>query len=217
MRYVNRWDSVTYVYFDESGDLGFDFTKHGTSRVFSIAFLMTKNKRPVSSLVKKVFINLPPAVKRKNSGVLHASYEKPSTIEKLLTKLATKDVRIATMRLDKKNVLIASNPNELYTDIVISLVNRLYAAGAFDDSDSVNLIASQRNTSKSLNARFTESIANSALNTKLGVSIVKPSEDKCLQAVDFVSWAFWQKYACGDSTFSDLIASRVFYEYEMYR
>ena len=34
---------MTYIYFDESGDLGFDFSKSGTSNWFLIAFLITKN------------------------------------------------------------------------------------------------------------------------------------------------------------------------------
>jgi len=71
---------MTYIYLDESGDLGFNFSKAGTSRHFSIAFLLTENKRPISSLVKKVFLSLPPATKRKNSGVLHAHHEKSVTV-----------------------------------------------------------------------------------------------------------------------------------------
>ena len=208
---------MTYIYFDESGDLGFDFSKSGTSNWFLIAFLITKNKRPISSLVKKLFRSLPVAKNYKRSGVLHARYEKSSTVKKLLVGLSTKEVEIATIRLDKRKVLIANNPNELYANIVISLINRLYGDGVFDKSDHVSLVASQRNTSKSLNMRFSESIVTSEHGTKFTVSIVKPFDDKCLQATDFVSWAFWQKYERGNSEFTDLIADKVLHEYEMYK
>jgi hypothetical protein len=99
---------MIYIYADESGDMGFDFTKGGTSSHFSIAFLMLneRERRTVSSLVRKVFLSLPRATKRKNSGVLHAHYEKASTVAKLLTGLAQKDVKIASIRLDKRRVLL---------------------------------------------------------------------------------------------------------------
>jgi len=208
---------MTYIYFDESGDLGFDFSKQGTSDLFSIAFLIVNNKRPVSTLVKKVFLSLPTATKYKNNGVLHARYEKASTINKLLIGLSTKDIKVASIRLDKRKTLVMSNPNELYASIVISFINRLYMDGVIDNNENVVLIASQRNTSRSLNERFSDNIVSSAHGEGFTVSIVKPSDDKCLQAVDFVSWAFWQKYAKDDSTYIDLVADRIIHEYEMYK
>jgi len=207
---------MTHIYFDESGDLGFDFSKQGTSDWFSIAFLLVENKRPISKLVKNVFKLLPPSAKHRGSGILHARYEKASTIKKLLNGLATKDIKVTVMRLDKRKVFIAGNPNDLYTSIVISLINRLYADGIFDSNEQINLIASQRNTSRILNKRFSEDVLNT-FGTRITVSIIKPADDKCLQATDFVSWAFWQKYANGDSTFVDLVADKILYEYEMYR
>lgn len=207
---------MTYIHFDESGDLGFDFSKTGTSSHFVIAFLISENKRPISKLVRKVFLTLPSAVKRKSNGVLHACNEKPGTVKKLLTGMVAKDVRIATIRLDKHKVLIMSNPSELYADIVISLVNRLYADGVFNESEHIELIASQCNTSRSLNERFSRNVMTNMIDKKFTVSIVKPADDKCLQAVDFVSWAFWQKYTKGDGTFSDIISGKVISEYEMY-
>ena len=207
---------MVYLYLDESGDLFFDLTKKGSSKKFSIAFLVVKNKRPVQKLVKKVFKTLPPALIRKCNGVLHAKYEKPVTIKRLLTGLATKDVFIASMCLDKRKILLSTDQNELYTNIVISLINRLYADGLFDNNYDINLIASQRNTSRSLNKRFSDNLIESKHGKKFAVSIVKPSDDKCLQAVDFVSWALWQKYEREDNTYSDLITDKIIHEYEMY-
>jgi hypothetical protein len=205
------------IYFDESGDLGFDFSKKGTSHQFLVTFLIIKNKRSITTLVKKTFKSLPSAIKRKNSGVLHAQYEKPSTVIKLLKGLARKEILIASMLLNKRNVIISSNPNELYANIVISLINRLYTDGVFTDDEHVSLIASQRNTSKSLNKRFSENVVNNTQGTKFSVTILKPAEDKCLQAADFVSWALWQKYTRQDVTYTNLIKDKILYEYEMYK
>jgi len=85
---------MVYLYADESGDMGFDFTNSGTSHYFSIAFLLLREQRPIFSLVRKVFLTLPQATKRKSSGVLHAHHEKPSTINILLSRLALQDINI---------------------------------------------------------------------------------------------------------------------------
>jgi len=207
---------MTYIYFDESGDLGFDFSKKRTSKHILVVFLIVKDKRPISALVKKVFKTLPPAHKRKNNGTLHAHHEKSSTIKRMLYALATKNIKVATMRLDKRKLLILSNPNDIYTNIVIALLNKLYANGHLDNTNDIKLIASRRNTSKHLNDQFTENILNKIPeDITLDVSIEKPSDDKCLQAVDFISWSFWQKYERDDNTYSEIISNFVIDEYEM--
>jgi hypothetical protein len=118
--------------------------------------------------------------------------------------------------LDKRKVLVKGDPNELYANIIISLINRLYADGAISGTEDITLIASRRNTSKSLNAKFAENIISHTKGSRINIEIVKPSDDRCLQAVDFVSWAFWQKYEKGDSTYADLLSEKVLHEYEMY-
>jgi len=173
---------MVYIYFDESGDLGFNFSKGGTSEHFSVAFLIVDEKRPISTLVKKVFTSLPQASKRKSSGVLHAYYEKASTIAKLLHGISKKDVKIASMRLDKHKVLLTGNPNELYTSLVVTLINRLYADGVIRDTDEIVLVASRRNTSENLNMIFSESVVRRAHGVKFSVSIIPSGNDKCLQA-----------------------------------
>ena len=208
---------MTYIYFDESGDLGFDFSKIRTSKHILVVFLIVNDKRPISALVKKVFKILPPANKRKNNGTLHAHHEKSSTIKRMLYALATKNIKVATMRLDKRKLLIFSNPNEIYNNVVITLLNKLYANGYISNKEDIKLIASRRNTSKYLNEQFSDSVISKVpKDIILDVSIEKPSDDKCLQAVDFVSWAFWQMYEKGDSTYYDIISDKVICEYEMY-
>ena len=207
---------MVYIYQDESGDLGFDFNKAGTSNHFSIAFIITNQPRPISSLVGKVFATLPRAIKRKSSGVLHAYYEKAVTITRLLRGLASKDVKIASIRLDKRKVLITGNPHELYANIVVTLVNRLFKDGIISGSEDIALLASRMNTSKSLNASFSERVAGRMQGLNFSVNIVKPNDDKCLQAADFVSWALWQKYEKGDDSFASLLADKIVREYVMY-
>jgi hypothetical protein len=113
-------------------------------------------------------------------------------------------------------VVFFRKPNELYTNIIISLINRFYADGVICGTEDIMLIASRRNTSKSLNTKFSKNVINHTKGSKINVKTVKPSDDRCPQAVDFVPWAFWQKYEKGDSTYADLLFEKTLREYEMY-
>ena len=207
---------MRYIYLDESGDMGFDFSKSGTSKHLLITFLMLNEPRPIVSLVKKVFTSLLTTTKRKNNDMLHAYYEKDVTVKRLLNGLASKDVKIATMRLDKRKVLFIGNTHELYSSMVVALINRLYSDGFIDSNKDIKFIASRKNTSKKLNNDFSESVVNHAGNVKFDIEIVKSSDDKCLQAVDFVSWAYWQKYEKKNDSFATLIKEKTVREYVMY-
>ena len=207
---------MTYIYADESGCLGFDFSKSGTKNHLLITFLMLKDCRLITSLVKKVVRTLPKKTLRKKSSYLHANYEKPITIKRLLRGLANNDVEIATMRLDKRKILVSGNPNELYSSIFVALINRLYTDGVLKKSDNIKFVASRRNTSKKLDDDFSASIDHGTKDINFDHSIMAPSEDKCLQAVDFVSWALWQKYENGDESYSDIISDKIIKEYVMY-
>jgi len=208
---------MVYIYADESGCLGFDFSKKGTKRHLLITFLILKEWRPISSVVKNVVKTLPKKTLRKKNSYLHANYEKPVTITRLLKGLAINDIQIAAMRLDKRKVLVSGNPNELYSSMFVTLINRLYADGIISKSDEIKFIASRRNTSEKLNDDFAKSIEHCTNDVSFDFSILSARDDKCLKAVDFVSWALWQKYENCDETFSDIISGKIVKEYVMYQ
>jgi len=207
---------VRHIYFDESGCLGFDFSKRGTKKHLLITFLILKECRPVISLVKKVSRALPKKIKKRRDSYLHANYENSTTIKRLLVGLSAKDVEIATMRVDKSKIFVRSNPNELYSSMVVALLNRLYADGVIKDTEEIKFIASRRNTSEKLNNDFTKSIEFFTNSVNFNSTILPARDDKCLQAVDFVSWALWQKYENGDECYSDIISDKIVKEYVMY-
>jgi len=45
---------MSYIFMDESGDLGFDFSKSRTTRYFVITFLFAPHKRPIEKVVRSV-------------------------------------------------------------------------------------------------------------------------------------------------------------------
>jgi hypothetical protein len=48
------------------------------------------------------------------------------------------------------------------------------------------------------------------------IEIKTPHQEKGLQAVDCLAWSFFRKYEYGDSSYADIVASRVIEENSLY-
>ena len=92
---------------DESGDLGFDSSKQGTSKYFLITFLFCKNHRPIEKCVKKIHRSL--RKKDRKVSVLHANNERQSTRRRLLECLVNHNAIFMTIQLNKHKVLLGWN------------------------------------------------------------------------------------------------------------
>ncbi|MDR0876086.1 MAG: DUF3800 domain-containing protein [Clostridiales Family XIII bacterium] len=200
-------------YLDESGDLGFDFRKLRTSRFFVIAFLIADDKRPVHAVIKKALKGLPENDLKHNHGVLHAGYEKSSTCIKLLRHITSKDICIAVMKLDKRKLTLPENIHDFYSQVVISLFNCLHTNGLIDSSEQICLIASQRETNKQLNDKFAAMVSQgTSIVANISTEIAKPYSDKGLQVVDFIAWAYWQKYENDNPLYADILSAKTILE-----
>jgi hypothetical protein len=205
---------MAYIFLDESGDLGFDFTKKGTSQFFVITVLFVEDsKRTIEKIVKKTHSELSKKIKRK-TGALHAVYEKPITRQKLLKRLSKKDCVIMTIYLNKKKVFsrLQDEKQVLYNYVTNILLDRIYIRKIIPASKHLELIASRRETNKFLNDNFKDYISRQVKdnhNGTISVSIKTPSEEKCLQAVDFVSWAIFRKYEKGDDGYYNIIKDKI--------
>ncbi len=194
---------------DESGDLGFDFTKRGTTKYFLITFLFIENKRPVEKCIRKVRAGL----RNKLTGVgrvLHAYHEKPVTRLRLLRCIVEKDASIIVIALNKRKVYTKLQEEKavLYNYVTNILLDRIFTKKLIPFESDVYLIASKRETNKFLNENFRDYLQRQAINNhgvELTVNIKTPSEEKALQAVDFVSWAIFRKYEHGDDDYYKVI------------
>ena len=93
---------MSFIFVDESGNLGFDFKKKRTTSYFLITFLFCENHRAIEKCVIKVHGAL--RKKYRKVGLLHAHKEEPVTRKRLLTHLAQKECSIMTILLNKKKV-----------------------------------------------------------------------------------------------------------------
>ncbi len=196
---------MAYIFMDESGDLGFDFSKKGTSKCFLITFLFVDNKRPIEKCIRKVRAGLQKNLKSLGR-VLHAYHEKPVTRLRLLRCIVEHDASVIVIALNKSKVYTKLQEEKavLYNYVTNILLDRILTKKLVPREGPIELIASKRETNRFLNENFKDYLEKQAVNNhriELTVNIKTPSEEKSLQAVDFVSWAIFRKYEYGDDQY----------------
>lgn len=205
---------MSYIFLDESGDLGFDFTKKKTSKYFVVTFLFAGNKTPIERIVKKIFRGFTKKEIKTHHGILHCYKEKPRTRQLLLNALAEKDISIIAVYLNKRKVYtrLQDEKHVLYNYVTNILIDRVYTKKLIPIDQPIKLIASRRETNKFLNQNFCNYIRNQVLNNhKLDIKVeIKTSqEEKSLQVVDFVCWSVFRKIEHGDESYVNLIKQKI--------
>lgn len=204
---------MAYIFLDESGDLGFDFSKKRTTQFFVVTLLLVENKRPIEKCVRKIHSQLRGKYK-KVSNALHACREDDVTRQRLLRCLAQKNCSIMTIYLNKKRVYthLQDEKAVLYNYVANILLDRVFTKKLVSVSGGITLIASKRETNRFLNENFKSYLnqqARSNHDQKLSVEIKTPAEEKALQAVDCVSWAIFRKLEYQDDSFYNTIRARI--------
>jgi hypothetical protein len=195
---------------DESGDLGFDFKKRGTSRYFVVTLLFVPHEKgPIEKVVKKIHSQLAKKHK-KRIGTLHATDEKPVTRQRLLKALTEKDCAVMTIYLNKERVYsqLQDEKQILYNYVTNILLDRIYTKRIIDIDGPIELIASRRETNRFFNENFCSYLKKQVATTHqkvLPIRIATPQAEKGLQVVDFVSWAIFRKYEHGDDSYYNII------------
>lgn len=199
---------------DESGDLGFDLTKKGTSKNFVITFLFSQSRRPTEKVIKRAFSRLPVKVKKTHPGCLHATKENSATRKYVLSHLSQLDITILSITLNKKKVYtkLQNEKHILYNYVTNILLDRIMTKNIIPSKEPIMLIASQRETNSFLNANFKSYLSKQLKNNhklNLSVTVIPSHGDKCLQAVDFICWAIYRKIERLDNSYYNLIKSKI--------
>src|SRR3972149_1815336 len=212
---------MAYIFLDESGDLGFNCKKRGTSNFFVITLLFIEgSKGPIEKIIKKTHSQLAKKFKRR-IGVLHAVYEKPVTRQRILKGIAKKDCLVMRLYLNKKKVFtnLQDEKQVLYNYVTNILLDRIYVKKIISSDKSIELIASRRETNKFLNENFKDYLRRQVKSIHKGtiqISIKTPAEEKCLQATDFLSWAFFRKYEKGDDSYYNIFNGKIVEESSLF-
>ncbi len=203
-----------YIFLDESGDLGFDFSKRKTTKFFVITCLFTKKRKPLEKIVKKIFESFSKQQKKHHPGMLHCSKETPETRKKVLTSLSTQDVLILSIYLNKRKVYtrLQDEKQVLYNYVTNILLDRIYSGRLIPVDKRINLIASRRETNKYLNQNFKNYIESQISNNQklpIKIKIKTPTEEKCLQITDFACWAIFRRREFGDNSYWNIIKEKI--------
>jgi len=213
---------MAYIFLDESGDLGFNFSKRKTTKYFLVTFLFVKEKTVLEKIVKKVFKGFSSMEVKNHNGVLHAHKETPRTRQKLLNLFKEKNMsNILVVYLNKKKVYtkLQDQKQVLYNYITNILLDRVYTKKLIPLNEKICLIASRRETNKFLNQNFSLYLKNQLKNNHkidIDIEIKSPTQEKSLQVVDMLSWAIFRKYEHGDESYYNLIKADIIEENSLF-
>jgi hypothetical protein len=212
---------VGYIFLDESGDLGFDFSKKKTSKYFIIACLYISDRKIFQRIIKNTFRGLPPKIKRCHCGVFHCVKENRSTRENVLTRLAKTNAIIFSIILHKKNVFpeLHNQKCRLYNYITSILLDRIYRRRLLPKEFLIDFIASKRETNRLLNENFKwylESKVNPNNQPKIRIQIMEPCNEKALQVADFACWSIFRAREHDDNSYRNIIRHIITGEGELF-
>lgn len=204
---------MAHIFLDESGDLGFS---EGSSKWFLFTILLTDKHRRVEKVIKKIHKGL--RKKYKNVGELHAYHTQDVTRRRLLKRLSElDDLKVLCVLLNKKKVYLdlQNQNNYLYNYTANILLDRLHNRDLVSGNEVIKLFIDQKYTNTFVKSNF-ENYLTTKLNDWKNDNItikIKPSHtEKCLQAVDFISWSIFRKYERGDYEFYDIIKDKIIEE-----
>ena len=130
--------------------MGFDFSKKKTSSVFVITFLFVKSKDPIEKIVKKVFKSFSSLERAFHHGCLHCYKETPKIRNQVFNLMNEKDISIMSIYLNKKKVFtkLHDEKHVLYNYVTNILIDRVYTKKLIPIDQTINLVASRRETNK---------------------------------------------------------------------
>lgn len=204
---------MAYIFLDESGDLGF---KPASSKWFIFTIVLTNNHKKIEKVIKNIRKGLKKKFKLKE---LHAYHSDATIKHKMLKKLSElEDLKVFCIILNKKKVYVdlQNQKNYLYNYTANILLDRLHNKNIIKTDEPISLYIDQKDTSKFIRENFEKYLKDNLIkrgnNRKIEIRIKPSHTEKCLQAVDFVSWAIFRKYERGDYEYYEDIKDKIIEE-----
>jgi len=208
-----------YIFLDESGDLGFDFTKHKTSKFFVMTLLTSKNQhsiktinlaahkalRKINQKLKKDFIN---ELKGANTPINIKKY--------FLNKIIGDEWCLYSVIIDKEKFRMPkyiNTPNHLYNHVAIHLFNKI----EIDNPQSIVVVTADKCKTEREIDEFNRQIGEcfySKLSSidNLTIKHKHSHDDKLLQAVDLFCNGLYNKYEHEDLSWYNCFSNKIYIE-----
>ena len=124
------------------------------------------------------------------------------------------DLQIYCIVLNKKKVYLdlRRQKNYLYNYTANILLGRLHGRKILKNNEKILIYIDQRETNKFLKKNFEEYLSSNLVkrgNNSFEIKIKPSHTEKCLQAVDFISWTIFRKYEKNDYEFYEIIKDKI--------
>ncbi len=175
-------------------------------RFFTVALLVTQVPRPIEKLVRRIRRSLR---RRARTSELKATRSHPRVIRRLLTGLVAAECEIYVTVVDKQGI----TPQQ--SEAIYRAAMARVARHCIECHPRVNLSLDKRYTKRSQQAQLEKAIREAIAHIPRQVVLIKQLDSWAvpgLQAVDFVAWAFGQKYALSNDWAAQIIAQKVIVE-----
>ncbi len=219
---------MIYLFLDESGDLGFDFTKKGVTKKFVITILACfsiQARKEFRTAIKRTIKNkINVKKKKKQLHELKGAKTGTSTKKYFFKNIKRDDWAIYTLVLNKKRVnedlRTKRGKKKLYNFLSRILIEKIdYKLK--QEKEKVELIVDKSKNSEEIKD-FNQYLENQLhallpLEVPLNIYHLESFNSKELQAVDLFCWGIFRKYEKDDPEWYNLFKAKIEYESEYLR
>ncbi len=215
------------IFLDESGDLGFDFSKSKTSRKFVITLLVCDSKEATDSFRKAVRRTLKNKLNRKKRGSRIVQELKGAKtgidIKKYFYRhLIKKGWQLYTIVLNKERVYEELRKpkvkKKLYNFLARFMLEKIDLRNVGTAVTLILDLSKNKEEVRDFNSYVENQLeALLPLNVPLNIYHEHSYKNSGLQAVDLFCWGIFRKYEHGDSEWYDVFRSAITYESEYLR
>ena len=214
-----------YLYLDESGDLGFDLDKKGSSKKFIITILACSSdmsRRNIRQAIQRTIkCKINKGKKKKHLQELKGSKTEFKIKKYFFEKVKNNGWEIFTLALNKSrvrdNLKSKKGKKKLYNFLSRFLIEKMTQL-LYDSKQNVELFVDRSKNSEEIRD-FNEYLGNQLeailpLDISLHIYHLSSSESFELQAADMFCWGVFRKYELKDLEWYNLFKDKIAYETE---
>ncbi len=211
-----------FIFLDESGDLGFDFSKRKTTRKFVITLLVCTTRtarRDIEKAVRRTLKNKLNRGKHRSRIVTELKGSKTTLAVKkyCYSHIRDADWKLYALVLNKERVhdrlKTSTGKKKLYNYLSRIIIEKLEFS---PELSNVELIVDKSKNKRDIRD-FNQYMINHLeallpLKTRLNISHLDSMESKGLQAVDLFCWGIRRKYEYADEAWYGVFRERIAFE-----
>lgn len=209
-----------FIYLDESGDLGFDFTKGGTSRFFVITLLILDDYESNKRLFKAVERTIKNKIRKGKSKKIKTLELKGAKTDASVKKYFFKNlndakVRIYSLVLNKARVYeeLQASKKRLYNFVARLLLEKC----PFGEAKNKIILTLDKSKDQKGIREFNQYLLlqlQGLIPIKIPIEIYHAvsHENKGIQAADLFSWGIFRKYERNDVLWYNVFRERIKFE-----